>query len=419
MRLHFFPQLINSSSFSPTLVEKHTLSMDRGGGPRPLELLHHQWAASSHHLWGSADQHPALRTPWGHTLRFHNQPWFLWVHWKSGFLLATPIRRDSHNWNVPPSLFPVETSEGETTQPPPLVDTSESVTEITSNSFVVSWTSASSTLSGFRVEYELSEDGAKPKVLGETHTSGHWTHALCLYSLCMIRWFTVYERPKWNATTLNTNTLFSAFPDVPLTSTSVTISDLLPGRRYNVNVYELPNQGQPNLILTTSQTTGGSSLNFLRHDDNLNFFLNPTRLFHQLLTLLPSTRWTMWERPPSGSAGPSLWLLLQVRPYLHLCNCVGIFHFFMEPSVTSSHCLPGYRVVYTPSLEGSSTELILPESETSVNLADLKPGLRYNISIYAVKEEQESEPIFFQVDTEGSPLPGKHLATELNEMTST
>ncbi|KAA0722725.1 Fibronectin [Triplophysa tibetana] len=223
--------------------------------------------------------------------------------------------------------------EGDTTRHLPEVDTSESVTEITSSSFVISWVSASDTVSGFRVEYELSEDRDQPQVI-----------------------------------------------NLPRTATSVNLQDLLPGRRYNVQVFEVNPEGNTNVILTTAQTTAPD---------------RPTN--HQVSDVRERSVVIRWSKPSAP-------ITEEVQAPTDLQ-----FNEVTDSKITMTWTGPpsevsGYRVTFAPaSTDGRAQRpLSLPIMQNAyAELTHLQPGTLYRFHIYAVSGSVDSEPLIGEKSTNG------------------
>lgn len=80
--------------------------------------------------------------------------------------------------------------------------------------------------------------------------------ALCYYkSFCEVHEICIFRRLSKGSYKFSCFS-FPLIEDLPSTATSVNIPNLLPGRKYIVNVYQISEEGERDLILSTSQTTG-------------------------------------------------------------------------------------------------------------------------------------------------------------------
>lgn len=89
---------------------------------------------------------------------------------------------------------------------------------------------------------------------------------------------------------------------------------------------------------------------------------------------------------------PNLYNIMISPGYIHVLLVLIKQHFvFLD--------ITGYRVTCTPtnSQQGTSLEEFVKAGQTSCTLDNLSPGVEYNVSVFTVKDDMESIPVFTTV----------------------
>ncbi|CAB1346900.1 unnamed protein product [Coregonus sp. 'balchen'] len=238
-------------------------------------------------------------------------------------------RREVTRFDFTTTYGSLATSEGETTQPPPVVDISESVTEITSSSFVISWMSASDT----EVHCECVRAPDAPSdhevdEVGETSIIVSW------------------EKPLAPITEGSNNGAATELT-LPDTATSVTLSDLRPGLLYNISIYAVEDSLESEPVFVQVNTAGDPLPEEVPSPTDLQFF----EVSDVKITIT-------WMGPPTD--------------------------------------VSGYRVTVAPVGPAGTPrrELQLPITHNAyAEVTHLTPGTPYRFSIYTIKGGEESQPL--------------------------
>uniref|UniRef100_A0A669QMZ2 Fibronectin n=1 Tax=Phasianus colchicus TaxID=9054 RepID=A0A669QMZ2_PHACC len=201
---------------------------------------------------------------------------------------------------------------------------------------------------------------------------------------------------------------------LPITRSSFAeVVDLLPGTTYLFKIFAV-SQGRESKPLTGEQTTKLDAPTNLR-------FINTTE--HSVLVLWTRPRAiisgyrltagpTRGGQPRTYNVGPSAtkYLLRNLQPGteytvylvavkedLQSARETGVFTTYINETTESSNwlCISGYRVTTAPTdgQQGSTLEEVVGADQTSCTFENLNPGVEYNVSVYAVKDDQESIPI--------------------------